>query len=146
MNKNHLLRLSAFCFLLIVLSFNLKSQSKINYNEKDFLFIEKLQIEIDHNSQFNNKTVLDKFNFPLHRIFFEYFIENAMNRRPVIPSFTDKTITFNKLIIPKQNSGNITSEIENYGMELVREFTKRNYFNSIDYHVESNEILKIYIK
>jgi hypothetical protein len=117
----------------------------LNPKSNSGIFID-VYFEISKDVFLDTNSVLNNSTHSLNKVFFEYFVENAMNRTPIFPIYTEQTITFNKLIIPKQNSGNITSEIENYGMELVREFTKRNYFNSIDYHVESNEILKIYIK
>ena len=82
----------------------------------------------------------------LHKVFFDYFVENAMNRNKKFPKFSDKIMIYKNLKIPKQLSQNLTSEIENYGMEFCREFTKRGYFKAISYEVKENNVLQIYIQ
>jgi len=108
------------------------------------LIIETLVIELDSLSKITSKSKINKQE-PLHKTFYDYFVENALNKRKEPPKYTDKIIVFEHLIIPKQNSKNITSEIENYGMEFVREFTKRQYFELVDYEVVDEKTLKIMI-
>lgn len=132
-------------FLLVAI-FVLYSFSNNHLNlDTKFLIIETLTIQLDDES---NITFSNKFgnNNPLHLIFTEYFVENDGNYKRTFPENLGRSIVFRNIYIPKQSTQNLTSEIENFGLEIVRDFTRRNYFKSIDYQVESPNKLKIIIK